>query len=92
MYVGVFETLPVDFSPVDITRHNFQNYYPLMKDVPIKRVVLKPGNCIYIPAFWWTQTKTMSKNSRMIEFDYNPANELEATFMRNILAGQFVGN
>lgn len=70
-------------------RKSFKKF-PLMADVKIQRVTLDPGQCLYIPPFWWTQTRTHTEISRLIQFDYNPANELAATFMRNIYAGRFV--
>lgn len=61
-----------------------------MKDVPVMYHDLREGDCLYVPAFWWSQSKTMAPESKFIEFDYSANNQLYAAFMLNVLNGQFI--
>lgn len=89
MYVGLFDEFAADEVPIDLYFATSKKY-PLWKDVVSQQVQLEPGQCLYIPAFWWVQTRTKSKVSRMIEFDFTANNQVFAAFIRNIYAGHLV--
>jgi hypothetical protein len=38
--------LPKQFSPADL-------FDETLKDVTVHQVTLNPGDCIYIPSYWW---------------------------------------
>ena len=50
---------PVDLFETDIDLQH--GTFPLSEHAQIWDVVLNAGECIYIPAFWWIQSKTDSR-------------------------------
>lgn len=70
MYSGVREELKPNVSPVDLFHKNVEENlitFPLLKQIELHEVVLSPGQCLFIPAWWWTQSQTISgKNDTLI--------------------------
>lgn len=82
MYSGVREELKPNVSPVDLFHedvHENLSVFPLLRQIQLHEVVLTEGQCLYIPAWWWSQSKTISddgKNTLMIDFEYAAHSEL----------------
>ena len=62
MYSGVREEIPPNKSPVDLFHPNLKanfDRFPLLKEAVVHDVTLRPGECLYIPAWWWMQSKSV---------------------------------
>lgn len=58
IYVGALEELdPVD-TPVDFFEPN-PKLYPFTRDVNFLKAKLKAGDCMYVPAFYYIQSRTL---------------------------------
>ena len=60
IYVGVFESFWPDDSPVDFFRVNHDKY-PLAKTVNFLDTTLEAGDCLYVPAYFYVQSKTVGE-------------------------------
>ena len=64
MYSGVREELMPGQSPIDLFHkplsENIQRF-PLLKQTQVFDITLHPGNCIYVPAWWWMQSTALSQ-------------------------------
>ena len=58
IYVGAFEELKKDETPLDFFDVNYKAY-PFAKDVVFLDATLYPGDCLYVPAFFYYQSKTL---------------------------------
>lgn len=50
--------------------------FPLLASTVIHEATLGPGECMFIPAWWWVQSQTVSKDHAMvldIDFDSHSA-------------------
>ena len=66
MYAGVREELPPGVSPVDLfhePKSDNIKRFPLLKQAQVHDVTLKKGDCLFIPAWWWVQSKTVNATS-----------------------------
>ena len=64
LYSGVYDDLPPADIPDDINFFQLnEQKYPLLKQVEsyILKATLSSGDCIYIPAYYWFQTKSTSE-------------------------------
>jgi len=65
MYSGVREELMPGFSPVDLfhvpVEENFKRF-PLLSQTQVFDVTLHPGTCVFVPAWWWAQSITISQS------------------------------
>jgi len=52
IYSGVFDDLPPYESPVNFFGTDYGRY-PLLKEARIHKHGLEPGDCFYVPAFYW---------------------------------------
>ena len=52
--------------------------YPLLGQVEnhILKATLEQGDCIYIPAFYWYQSKTLGEQSMLFTFGYESHSKL----------------
>ena len=82
LYSGVFEDLAPEHIPEDINFFKFDEAkaekYPLFAEVQEYLLFgrVEKGDCIYIPAFWWIQNQTESKESTYMTFGYETSNML----------------
>ena len=58
IYVGAFEELPKDSTPVDFFNPD-DKQFPFLKDVPFLEASLAPGDCLYVPAFYYVQSRSL---------------------------------
>jgi len=81
IYSGVFEKYDPDISPVDFFRDNLE-HFPLVKAAKMYTVVLNPGDCLYIPSFWWSQSQsTGSRKTRMFTQEFESSSKLAGMFI-----------
>lgn len=62
MYSGVREEIAPNKSPVDLFHDDMKQQFekfPLLKETVVHDVTLRSGECLYIPAWWWMQSKTV---------------------------------
>ena len=58
IYVGVFEKLPPTASPIDFFNIDY-DHFPFAKQVNFLEVTLEAGDCLYVPAYYYIQSKTV---------------------------------
>ena len=44
--------LPNNYSPIEFVDPDY-NKYPLFRQARIKTIHIAPGDCLYLPAYWW---------------------------------------
>ena len=67
IYVGVFEKLPPTASPIDFFNIDY-DHFPFAKQVNFLEVTLEAGDCLYVPAYYYIQSKTVGlQGSTQIE-------------------------
>ena len=76
IYVGVFGHLPKYDSPLDFFDPDYNRFPQAMKNIFIP-AVLEAGDCIYVPAYYYVQSRTLPVNGRssdtiMITQEYAP--------------------
>lgn len=79
MYSGVYDDLMPTQIPDDIDLFNVnEEKYPLLAEVKknILKAELKKGDCLYIPAFYWTQSQSVSDQSIFLSFGYESHSRL----------------
>lgn len=59
MYVGVVDSLRDFDSPLDFFRIEKEKY-PLSLQVGFVNAILEAGDCLYVPAFYYIQSKTLT--------------------------------
>jgi hypothetical protein len=62
MYSGVREEIQPSKSPVDLFHKDMADQFkkfPLLKETVVHDVTLRPGECLFIPAWWWMQSKSI---------------------------------
>ena len=58
IYVGAFEELKPDQTPVDFFYLDTDRF-PFIADVPFLEATLTPGDCIYVPAFFYVWSRSL---------------------------------
>jgi len=58
LYVGAFEELPYDQTPIDFYNLNLKRF-PFVADVKFLNVILNEGDCMYIPAYFYYQSRSL---------------------------------
>lgn len=79
MYSGVYDDLPPADIPEDLSLFAVdEQKYPLLKQVEayILKTRLHAGDCIYVPAYYWFQTKSASDLSVLLSFGYESHSRL----------------
>ena len=61
IYVGVFEKYKHYYSPLDFFNVDYKRY-PHAKNVKFLDVTVESGDCIYIPAYYFWQTETLTND------------------------------
>ena len=60
LYVNMIDGVPDNASPVDFF-HIDLNAYPLASFVNFTEVTLNPGDCMYVPAYYYLQSETLGQ-------------------------------
>ena len=66
MYSGVRQELGPSQSPVDLFHAPFEenaNTFPLLKELQMIEQILNPGDCMFVPAWWWIQRQTVKTSA-----------------------------
>ena len=80
---------PESVSP-DISLFNIDaEKYPLLKEVEsyVETATLRPGDCLYIPSFYFSQVKSLDQYSTYIGFLYESESKLTEAFIKGIHHG-----
>ncbi len=54
IYSGVLEELRPTETPLDFFSNVNETQFPLFKEAKVLSHVLAPGDCLFIPAFYWS--------------------------------------
>jgi hypothetical protein len=57
VYVGSEQGLPSNYSPVDFFNPDY-NAHENFRTATAFDIVLKDGDCLYLPSYWWYQQET----------------------------------
>jgi len=81
LYSGVYQDLKPSALPIDMNLFDIvEDKYPLTKEILddgyILTATLKTGDCLYVPAFYYSQSRTLSEESIMLHFTYPPSSVL----------------
>ena len=79
LYSGVYDDLLPSEIPEDIDFFNVnKDKYPLLAQIEkhILATKLKKGDCLYVPAFYWVQTRSHSEQSMFLTFGYESHSRL----------------
>lgn len=92
LYSGVYQDLNPRTIPEDMDLfHVNGNKYPLLQELEddglILKAIIKKGDCLYIPAFYYEQSQTVTKESTMLTFTYESASRLTDLFFEAINSG-----
>eukprot|EP00350_Pseudokeronopsis_sp_OXSARD2_P004529 CAMPEP_0170548412 /NCGR_PEP_ID=MMETSP0211-20121228/6740_1 /TAXON_ID=311385 /ORGANISM="Pseudokeronopsis sp., Strain OXSARD2" /LENGTH=167 /DNA_ID=CAMNT_0010853963 /DNA_START=494 /DNA_END=997 /DNA_ORIENTATION=+ len=80
IYSGVFEEYLPDETPLNFFNVN-TTQYPLWKDVKLYDVTLTEGQCLFIPAFFWVQSQTLTDEySILVTHEYENHSKLTEMF------------
>ena len=58
MYSGVRQEIGPNQSPVDLFHEFFDENvktFPLLEEIVLVEEILRAGDCMFIPAWWWVQ-------------------------------------
>ena len=65
--------------------------YPLLHQIDeegyILEAKLNPGDCLYIPAWYWNQSRTLSHSATLLHFRFEEASVLSNLFFDAINEG-----
>ena len=65
--------------------------YPLLDKIyqqgHIVKTTLEAGDCLYIPSFYWSQSRTHAEESTIIGFTYQASSKLSEIFFEAINDG-----
>lgn len=79
LYSGVDDKLLPTEIPPDINLFAINGEkYPLLKQVGdyILSATLRAGDCLFVPAYSWYQTRTLSEQSMLLKFGYESHSKL----------------
>ena len=62
IYVGQFERTPITQTPVDFFEYSPMQW-PLADEVNFLETTLESGDCLYVPAYFWVQSQTLSETT-----------------------------
>ena len=80
IYSGILEELEPTETPFDLFQRLNEKKYPLTQYAEVLQVKLVPGQCLYVPAYYWVQTRTLEDHSVMLNFEYEAHSELATLF------------
>ena len=61
IYVNVVDFLPQGETPIDFFNPDYENF-PLTKQVIFLNATLKAGDCMYVPAYYYLQSRTLTED------------------------------
>lgn len=64
IYVGEFEALGPDESPVDFFEPEFRKF-PFAQNVNFIEVTLQAGDCMYVPAYFYVQSQSLPDKQQL---------------------------
>lgn len=70
LYVGAFEELASDKTPIDFFKLNYKKF-PFVKDVKFLTVTLNEGDCLYIPAYFHYQQRSLGLQKNDMKYKSN---------------------
>jgi hypothetical protein len=80
LYSGVLEELRPNETPLDFFKNVNASQFPLFNDAKVLRQILTPGDCLFIPAFYWSQSMTHHEDpsdmSVFVTFEYESHSEM----------------
>ena len=85
LYTGVYDDLHPTDLPDDITFFEIDaEKYPLMDEIKdqILFTKLEKGDCVYIPSLYWVHSRTLTDESMLINFTYEPVSKLANLFFK----------
>lgn len=88
IYVGAFEELGPDETPINFFKPDIK-YFPFSKDVPFLSVTLHAGDCLYIPAYYYSQSRTVGEQ-KVYSADFTRAKPVESESI--IITQQFAAH
>jgi len=69
VYPGA-QSYPTNFSPVHFFKPDVRQH-PLFKEASAFDVSLKPGDCLYLPPYFWYQTQSaIDQDTAVVTFNY----------------------
>lgn len=75
VYPGLDDGMPQTYSPVDFIRPDPRAHENFKSATPFD-ITLGAGDCLYLPAYWWSQRETSSEEQTiLITFWYEVASE-----------------
>mmetsp|Transcript_3754 Transcript_3754/g.5678 ORF Transcript_3754/g.5678 Transcript_3754/m.5678 type:complete len:156 (-) Transcript_3754:81-548(-) len=90
LYAGSVESMRPGSSPVDLFHPSILanlETFPLLKKALILEVTLKPGECLFVPAWWWYQSQTLvDTDTIFIDFEFEPHSKMFNIINRGIQA------
>eukprot|EP00347_Sterkiella_histriomuscorum_P003417 403364374 len=87
IYSGVLEELAPQETPINFFQDVNVTKYPLFQDARVLDQVVEQGNCIFVPAYYWVQTHTLSDEVTMMYFEYESHSELATLLFKAIDQG-----
>lgn len=80
MYSGKREELKPSVSPVDLFHPSeFANIetFPLLLETQVLEVALTPGQCLFVPAWWWLQVHALGEDDALVvDMEFEPHSQL----------------
>ena len=72
------ETMPKTISPFNLSHETF-------KDSKVHVISLKPGDCLYVPPYWWTQIQSSDEEVSIgVTFWYECSSSWLELFMKGV--------
>ena len=87
IYSGILEELPPADTPLDFFRPVNTTRYPLFQQAKVFTANVKEGDCLFVPAYYWVQSKTISDASMIINFEYESHSEMNTLLFEAIDQG-----
>ena len=84
--VGHFENWPPNESPFSFFGER-KNKFPLAKTARFIEATLEAGDCMYVPAYFYVETKTKSKQGKGISIIMNHQYESHSRIVDMIMTG-----
>ena len=51
--VDSLDALTSPINLFNLNNHTYMNQFYLAKSMEVKKAVIKTGECLFIPSFWW---------------------------------------
>ncbi len=76
IYSGVFDELDPHETPLDFFMGINKKKYPLASQAKIIGATLEPGQCLFVPAYYWVQSQSVTSDVTLLSFEFEPHSEL----------------